>query len=162
MIEMVRDVVCPQKNIYKDGNNYQVKWRNENDIKFLEDVYIAERKTFTVKFIDFGDYIWHFMRGVFDGDGCVYISKTHDKSGKDYFYKYVSITTASFDFANGINNFLNSKGIKSKINKDSRDRVVYYVKITRKKDVLKFAELIYIDSDCWKLNRKYNIFYDLQ
>lgn len=33
MIQYIRDLVCPTKKIYKDGINYQVRWRNQTDVE---------------------------------------------------------------------------------------------------------------------------------
>ena len=101
--------------------------------------------------------MWDFIRGIFDGDGCVYTSNTKDKrTNRNYSYKYISITTASYLFANGLNNYLINNGIRSRILSDSRDRTTYYVKIFRQKDVAIFAKNIYSKETVWKLDRKYN------
>lgn len=163
MIEMIRDYVCPQKKIYRDGNNYQVKWRNKTDVELLKSMYITERKSFTTKFINFEYDMWHFIRGVFDGDGCVYYDNIKDKKyGRFYSYKRVSITTGSYSFAMQLNIFLNNNNIHSTISKDSRKRECYYVKIFRQDSVMLFAKKIYNESFDWRLKRKYDIFYNLQ
>lgn len=163
MVEMIRDYVCPQKKIYKCGNGWQVIWRNEKDVEILRSMSITNRKTFTTKFIMLEYDIWHFIRGIFDGDGCVYYSRMHDKKyNRDYTYTCVTISTASITFAEGINKFLNDNNIKSRIIRDSRDREMYYVKIMKQFSVELFAKYIYKDSGLWRLERKYNKFYHLQ
>lgn len=48
MIEQIKNIVCKTKKVYQDGNNYQVKWRNSNDISYLEKLNIVQRKTYTI------------------------------------------------------------------------------------------------------------------
>jgi intein/homing endonuclease len=165
MIQYIRDLVCPTKKVYKDGINYQVRWRNQTDVETLCQLGITERKSLTAVFPKFDNEnnIWHFIRGIFDGDGSVYNDHHYDKKyNKDYYYTRISISTASPQFANELNSFLHKYNINSRINKDSRNRDMYYIQISKQNDVKLFAQLIYQDSNQWKLIRKYNIFYNLQ
>lgn len=156
MIEKIRDIVCPTKNIYRDGNNYQVKWRNNNDVKVLNKLQIHQRKTKFVPFINIREYKWDFIRGIFDGDGCVYTNKTLDaKYGVYYNYTNISFTTGCEQFAIDLNNFLNNNNIHSKINRDSKGKEVWYVKIYRREDVLLLKEKMYENKKDWFLKRKY-------
>lgn len=156
MIEQIKNIVCPSKKIYKDGNNYQVRWRNNRDIKVLNRLGIHQRKTKTLLFLNIKRYKWDFIRGIFDGDGCVYNSTTKS-NGIDYHYKNISFTTGSKLFAIGLNDFLNKNNIYSKINKDNR-KDVWYVKIHKKEDVELFKDKIYENKKEWFLERKYQIF----
>lgn len=164
MIEQIRDLVCPNKKVYKDGDNYQVKWRNENDVQYLNSIGIHERKTFDITLPMFNCSMWHLIRGIFDGDGCVYYSTTLDKNtNKKYTYAYISFTTASKDFADKLNEFLNQNNIESKIYMDKRScgrkNETFYVKIFKKENVLLFRDFIYRDSGNWFLVRKHEKFY---
>ena len=164
MIEQIRNLVCPSKKVYKDGSNYQVQWRNENDVKYLNCIGIRERKTFDVTLPIFDFNMCHLIRGIFDGDGCIYYSTTSDKdTNKEYTYPYVSFTTASEDFAYELNEFLNQNNIESKIYTDKRScgrkHKTFYIKIFKKESVLLFRNFIYKDNDNWFLERKYEKFY---
>ena len=159
MIEQIRDLVCPSKKVYQDGNNYQVKWRNSNDVAYLNDLEIQERKTLMVPFPVFEENVWHLIRGIFDGDGCVYYSKQYDKKyGREYTYTCVSITTASEVFARDLNEFLNGNGIESKIYLDNRvnerKNLTYYISVKKRASVSKLKTLMYDDCNEWKLERK--------
>ena len=57
--------------------------------------------------------------------------------------------------------FLHKYNINSRINKDNRNRDMYYIRISKQNDIKLFAQFIYQDSNQWKLIRKYNIFYNL-
>lgn len=157
MIRKIRDLVCPTKKVYKDGNNFQVRWRNEKDIIFLKSIGIVPRKSLTIKWFEMTN-MWDYLRGVFDGDGSVYINKTLDcKHNKEYYYLNIKFTSGSYDFAKGLYDFLNTNNIHAKINKDSR-RDIYYISIQRQDDIKNFYYKIYENSKDWKLERKYNKF----
>ena len=158
MIEKIRDLVCPTKKIYKDGNNYQVKWRNKRDVRILNKLHIYQRKTKYIPFININKYKWDFIRGIFDGDGCVYINRTkYSKSGIYYNYTNISFTTGCEQFAIDLNLFLNENNIHSKIVKDNR-RDTWYVKIYKQEDVSLLKNNMYNNKKDWYLERKYLIF----
>lgn len=161
MIEQIRDIVCKTKKVYKDGNNYQVKWRNSNDISYLEKLNIVQRKTYTVGVPYFEHNMSHLIRGLFDGDGSVYDDKIIDK-GKGYIYQRISFTSGSEQFVDDLSKFLTDNDIKHKINIDSRRKdfvnKTYYLKVSKKKDVQKLKSLMYENCNNWKLKRKYDLF----
>ena len=161
MIEQIRDIVCKTKKVYKDGNNYQVKWRNTNDILYLQKFNIVERKTYTVGVPYFECNMSHLIRGLFDGDGCVYKSTTIDNN-KKYTYQYIAFTSGSKNFIDDLSVFLNNNNIHHRINIDNRSKKninkTYYVKIYKKSDVKKLKNLMYKECNNWKLQRKYDLF----
>lgn len=162
MIIKIHDLVCPNRKYYKDGDNFQVIWKNANDIKYLTSLDITEHKTDFVPFIDLSDYMGDFIRGIFDGDGCVYTSTTHDYHiNKDYNYTYISFTTGSPNFLIGLTNYLNKQNIEYNVIRDNRHKFTYNVHITKKASVKSLYDLMYKDINDWKLNRKYNKFGDL-
>lgn len=123
MIEQIRDIVCSTKKVYKDGGNYQVKWRNSSDISYLEKLNIAQRKTYTVGVPYFENNMSHLIRGLFDGDGCVYKSATTD-NGKEYMYQYISFTSGSKQLIDDLSIFLTNNDIHYTVNEDSRKKIV--------------------------------------
>ena len=159
MIVKIRDLVCPTKKVYKDGNNFQVRWRNKKDVRVLNKLGIKQRKTLNMSFVNINRDAWSFIRGVFDGDGSVYESRTYDKKMDKYYkYKYISFTCGSKDFAEGLNEFLNNNGIKSKTYKDNRNANILYVKILNVSGVDLLKQKMYNNEKEWLLTRKYNIF----
>lgn len=158
MINMIREIACPTKKVYKDGKNRQVVWRSARDIEFLADINVAERKTYTIRLPMVND-MSALIRGVFDGDGSVFTSVTHDnKFDRLYEYTYVSITSGSSLFLYDIQSFLQRVDISSRIVVDKRHKSTSQLRITRKSDVKKFKNFIYPDETIWKLERKYNKF----
>lgn len=134
---------------------------------FIEDVKKLggkERKSWDVKFpLIPKQYMPDFMRGLWDGDGCI----TFNKGDNSY---RSSIGSASKEFANGIRDCLNSVGIKSSIrtvltkkghvvvgNKLSRDSVFYVIDVgingTRR-----LRDFMYVGDSDLKMFRKYNKF----
>ena len=162
MITKIHDLACPNKKIYKDGNNFQVIWKNANDILYLQSLDIAENKTDFVPFINLSDHMGDFIRGVFDGDGCVYTSTTHDHHiNKDYNYTYISFTTGSPNFLIGLTDYFNKQNIKYNVVRDNRHKFTFNIRITQKSSVKALYNLMYKDVNDWKLIRKYDKFGDL-
>ena len=97
------------------------------------------------------------IRGIFDGDGSVYINKTKS-SGKVYSYLNASFTTGSEHFADDIIEILKSNDITAHKVKDSRKEYnCWYVKIYSKKDMKKFYEFMYNGAVLY-LDRKKDLF----
>ncbi len=161
MIEQIRNLACPTKKIYQAGKNFQVIWRNSNDWSYLNSQGIHERKTYSVGLDTSNPLVSHVIRGIFDGDGCIYESKTNDhKYGRIYSYKVVSITSGSKKLIDDIGVVLDNHGIRYSVNTDSRRTVnkTYYLKIRRKSEIQNFKNWIYENSSQWKLLRKYSKF----
>lgn len=91
-------------------------------------------------------YFPDFLRGVFDGDGCVSLGKIWQ----------INICSSSFDFLNSLRNKIGFGTIhiteKGRYNNPNYDVVQYRPKNTHEK--LKFVELIYNNNFC--LSRKFN------
>lgn len=160
IVKMISYMVSPQRKLYKAGKNYQVAWRNSRDVGILKSMGITPRKSYTVSFNYFEDNMWHYIRGLFDGDGCVYNSKEYDrKYGRVYIYKYVAFTTASMEFAKGLRSFLLENGIHTTMNPERKNSRTYSICIHRQNEVKLFADNIYNGSGMWRLERKYAKFY---
>lgn len=93
-----------KKYIEYGGNIYKNKNRNVFDIKFssgkmkldLEKMGIKPNKTMDIKYPDIPEYLQnHFMRGFFDGDGCISIrvDKRYDSVRGQF-----NICSGSYDF----------------------------------------------------------------
>ncbi len=86
LLEILRDVIVPGKPLYyeKRCNEYVLKISNKKIQDFVRSYGITENKTFTLdldeKIIN-SPYFDSFLRGYFDGDGCITTAK-HNKKGK--------------------------------------------------------------------------------
>lgn len=110
--------------------------------------YFDRDKTYTAKFPDIQDDLMrHFIRGYFDGDGC--LSLIDEKV-------YVKFLGASKEFHEGLKNVLYKNNFiftsSSKIN--SYETEMYYISINRNLEKIKFLDWIYQDCNIY-LDRKY-------
>ncbi|TKV48324.1 hypothetical protein C1I58_06295 [Bacillus sp. PIC28] len=101
-------------------------------------------KSKTIKFPEIErEFLPHFIRGVFDGDGCIYTTNRKIKN-KSYPRQDVLIVSASGGFLRGIRDTLkNEIGLEADIKDTMRTNRVYTYRFGSKKDVLKFAKYIY-------------------
>ena len=111
--------------------------------------YFDRDKTYTAKFPDIPDNLMrHFIRGYFDGDGCLSLI-----DGKIY----VKFLGASKEFHEGLKNVLEKNNFifnsSSKIN--SYGTEMYYILINRNSEKIKFLDWIYQDCNIY-LDRKYD------
>lgn len=127
------------KNIANDLRNYGLT-NNKSYNAFIPEQQIPN------------DLIRHYIRGYFDGDGCIFYNKTH--SGL-----YVSVVTASkqmsIDFCNIIKKYIDIDMYCNK--RERRDSIIFELRLNKKKDVYRFLSWIYDDSTIY-LERKYNKF----
>ena len=104
------------------------------------------------------DLIWHFIRGLFDGDGCV--TKTSNKIGKISFSIILSGTLNYF-----IKNFFNEIGLnntKDQIKNSSIKGNIYSLKYSSYKDLKCIYDNMYLNSNNLRLERKFIIFSTLK
>lgn len=169
IIEFLRNNYAPTKKIYTykhpkgKSETYSFISTNPFDVNFLMNLGITERKSLVVSMPELDENnIRHFIRGVFDGDGSVYINKTSTNyNGIRKYYEYVnaSFTTGSIVFAQQIKNILEMNNIECTIVKDSRSEInnSYYVKIYSKNSIANLYSYIYHDAHLY-LDRKRSIF----
>lgn len=104
------------------------------------------------------ELIRHFIRGVFDGDGCisVYYCKPDIKwKKKERVRAYASICSETDTLLLEIQQVLKENNIKSSMCKTTRDNM--YVLTVPKSQIRKLYEFFYTDSYFW-LDRKFNKF----
>lgn len=117
-------------------------------IEDLSSLGVVQNKSLILKFPKNIPFIKDFIRGYFDGDGCIYNSQN----------RIMLNFVGSENFCKGLCDFLQSElNIPTTAKQDKRGNS-WYIYILRIKDVIKFCEYIYSDKDCIKLNRKYEKF----
>jgi hypothetical protein len=105
---------------------------------------LLPNKTFTIEFPKIDEnLVRHFVRGYFDGDGC--ISKVDKRKSFT-----VTIFTASENFMISLVDFLSKNEIETKVNKRNSGFAIYFGK---KELINRFYKLIYDESDI-QLDRK--------
>lgn len=164
LVEYLRKTYSPDKKLYKYVNpksinaTYTFISSNMYDINFIKGLGINERKSLEVLLPQIeAKYMRHVIRGIFDGDGSVYVNKT-TSNGKQYEYVNASFTTGSEEFAENILSVLKSNCINAHKVKDLRQgKNCWYVKVYAKSDVEKFYQYLYNGATLF-LERKKNLF----
>lgn len=164
LIEFLRSNYSPKKKLYKykntrgNGITYTFITTNEYDIEFIKQMGINERKSLTLKFPSIDKtYINSMIRGIFDGDGSVYINRT--KSNNKYYEQVnASFTTGSEEFADSLLEILIENNINAHKIKELRiEKNTWYVKIYSKDDVRRLYEYMYKDCVLY-MKRKKDLF----
>jgi hypothetical protein len=143
------DVIKVSKVTLKSTNKVYYRSRyvvsGKNFCQNLINQGCTNRKTFTLKFPELEEsLIRHFIRGYFDGDGCIYSSRGRAA---------IEITSASVEFLEGIKKVFPEF---NEIKKDSRNKNVNRIYCShRKADAV--LNKLYKDSNIY-LDRKFNKF----
>lgn len=93
----IRNLLCPPKPIYEPSQNtYSVYFTNKDILKFFLENECIPNKSLVIKMPNVpSQYLPDFLRGCFDGDGCIHIS--NDKKRHN-----CEILSASKNFADAI------------------------------------------------------------
>ena len=125
----------------------------------------VQAKTFKVCFPDFlkDELLRHFIRGFFDGDGC--ISYCYAKRNNYFNNSFSSVVTftSTLDFCLGLKSFLKKiLNINSSLlcRKPENKNNIRTLQVSGNKQVIKFSEWIYRDTDLF-LKRKYDKYQDI-
>lgn len=120
---------------------YSVNFANKEVRDYLVELGLTPNKSLTLK-LNF-PITWHFLRGLFDGDGCVRKCGNNNNVSLD-------LISASIDFINQIQEFLISHNILCLIRKH---RNLYYITINKREYINLIYHLMYDDSSI-SLDRK--------
>lgn len=154
IIQWLHNVLCIGNKIYKQGNGYQIKYRNIESIDFMMNNCLTEQKSLTMQFPKIPDeYVFDFIRGYFDGDGSVILKETVYNT-----YAQVSFTSGSIEFLEKLKEILFQNSVNSQIYKDGRKNSnSYYLRVTKRSDIRNLYELLYADNfkESGYLKRKY-------
>jgi hypothetical protein len=155
-----RKIYETQPKLKNASKAYTLINTNPDTIKRLNGLGVASNKTYSQGFplIEEG-YIYDFLRGVFDGDGCIYVS--NQKYGG---YFSISFTSGSESFANDLFNTLKILGYTPKMVLDSRrkcdEHKTYYIKLNKKAEVELFMRCLYRDAQSIMIQYKYDKYYN--
>lgn len=155
--------ICEIKSFDKKTEKIYVRYTihicSKEMTKDLLNLGLHNSKSFSCNFPEIDNrFIWHFIRGLFDGDGC--ISIMNKKDGKLAFSLILSGELK--DKIKKIFNDIELNDTKDKIMYKNKDGVISSIKYTAYKDVKKIYDLIYEDSNELRLSRKYLIFSTLK
>jgi hypothetical protein len=98
----------------------------------------------------------YFLRGVIDGDGCFYINKKTNQTQFSLAGSYNQNWNYFTDILNSLNIKYNIK--KSKIKKEGKIHKSSVVRITKRNDIVKLGDFVYVNYEMDKmgLKRKYD------
>ncbi len=139
---------------------------NAEMVSILAQYNIVPRKTFIVTIPDIilnnDKYFWPYLRGLFEGDGCVLIERKWWYAKKKKINKFSLVIRASIagneKMISQISNVLSQKGILNSVYKDksaNRNHRDLYIK-GGKKGTIEFLDKLYENHNGLYLNRKYN------
>ena len=132
-------------------NSISLTLRGKQIIRDLKNLGVIPRKTFIIKYPNIPeDLNRHFIRGVFDGDGCLY--KKNEK------VRNWSIYTASKKFKDSIINIIEKEtGIKAYSYIQNNG---YTIRINKKEDVKLIGNYIYSNANIYlkRKKEKFNLY----
>lgn len=164
ILEKINKELKNEKPIYRYDyiNNYDGKERHMSEVIFaskhmcesLEKLGVIQNKTFTITFPNFlkENLYPHFIRGLFDGDGCASIYNDEDR---ERFMVSIMSTKALCD---GMKDFLKTQNINFNVNKvrGKKDENAL-IRSGSNKENKKFMEYIYKNADLY-MQRKHEKF----
>lgn len=168
----IRDIMCPQKPIYSNNNNFSLEMSQIDCINWLISWGCTPRKSKTASLTKSipEEYQKDFLRGVIDGDGCLTQSKySKKKNDKTYNYtkKVIYICSASEEFINQLQKMIPENILSVKRNYGKAKSTIKGKKIIGKVDIfrlifndsnaVKLSEYCYYDNHELSLDRKYDI-----
>lgn len=141
---------------YRSNKGFYNSTVRINNIKIynkLKELKLEPRKSLILKFPDYlpDEMLSHFMRGFFDGDGCICL-----KNGKIFKYLHLNLVS-SYDFLFKYREILEKKCSINRRKIIKRDNI-YLLDITRKRDLLKIKDFLYKNATIY-LERKKNKFF---
>ena len=170
LLELKKDLEYTGEIYYPEYNNNEniysrINFSSKKICNDLRKHGIHENKSFTYNNLPniSDDLMPHFIRGYFDGDGSVYVSKSRKNinKGSDKVYNTYNFNIiATKEFCENLNAYLSPILLyNSKIPKHVGSNMYYY-KISNKDILIKIYNYLYKDSTIY-LNRKYNIWREI-
>lgn len=160
ILEDMRNEIGSEKELeYIDNSNkhtfgytYKNMWRlnmfSKHMCETLENIGMMPNKSLKITFPNIDESLYsHFIRGLFDGDGCI-----HNGNGR---ITYHCSITGTYDLCNYLKDYFQTLGIRSNVREASNHNGITAVfEVYRKKDTKDFLDFIYKDAEMY-LDRKY-------
>ena len=144
-------------NKHTGGYSYKNQWRlnmfSKHMCESLKKIGMIPNKSLKVTFPDIDTNLYsHFIRGLFDGDGCL-----HNSNGKSTYHCSI---TGTYNLCNYLKEYFKTIGINSHVRDASNHNGITAVfEVWRKDDAKKFLDFIYQDAEMY-LERKYQRYLD--
>lgn len=158
IVEIFKEKLKTNKPIFsvKKTNSISFSFQNKIISEQLYNFGLIPNKSLILKFSDKipSEYLKDYIRGYFDGDGCVSITKNKNSSSLRVHF------VGTYEMLEGIQNVLINKLniTKTKINQISKNKNTFQFEIRRKNDIILFRDYIYYDN-CICLTRKKEKFF---
>lgn len=137
-------------------NKMSINWISSRELgNYLIENNFKNKNNGTFIHKKFENYISHFLRGIFDGDGCITISKSNQKYLQTSIYfssSYEQNWTYLEDILHKIKVNYKIRKLKDKLGKSSQ------LYINESMSIYNLCEFMYKDSKDMRLDRKYNKF----
>lgn len=130
---------------------------------------VSQRKSWSIRFNDIvkhvpNEFIRDYIRGYFDGNGCICISNTNKTKDSSKWFFSCNFTSGSVEFLQGLRDFLLSVGVKSQIRTEESKPNTFRLFIGGMSNCDKFIKYIYYNSNICldrKLFKTKNIYRNL-
>ena len=126
---------------------------------------VVQNKSSIIKFINIDDVLMsHFIRGYFDGNGCICISNKNKTKDSSKWFFACNFTSGSVEFLQGLRDFLLSVGVKTQIRTELSKPNTFRLFIGGMSNCDKFIKYIYSNSNICldrKLFKTKNIYRNL-
>lgn len=157
LIKTCKEILKTDKPIYHYQNYYALVISSQRFHNSLKKHGVLTRKSWK----EYGLptlsklLMWHFIRGIFDGDGSFYID---DRS--KWKYLCASFSCGSQRFLQEIKEWLKKQNIKTqniRFDRKPNDKGSWQLRISRKEAIKKFTTYLYKNNNNCYLERKYKI-----
>ena len=143
----------------KQHNNKNAYYLTVNSVVMsdkLDEMGCVQAKSFVLKWPNINmnqEQSWHFLRGIWDGDGSIKLRKHKGISRRGI---KVELSSASLEFLSNVKQFIDKIDIKNKIiHTDKTSRCQRLIINGTYKNSLKFLNMIYSNCGELKMMRKY-------
>jgi len=112
--------------------SFRVQFKNVMFYQFLETIGLTPRKSKTIGRLNIPPmFLWDFLRGVYDGDGCSY--SYWDTRWRSSFMFYTSFVSASHDFVKWLQDEIQAQaGVLGRIEAPKSARAVFQLRYAKK------------------------------
>lgn len=154
-LHKLQDIMSHKGTLRKDCRGVNINYCLDINSPKLKELLLSlkvdSNKKFTPPFVDCNLYTKDFIRGIFDGDGCLSYTYTSG-SFKNVLF---DITSGSVNVIKGISEFLKLINIEYSISETTKVNTCYSIRISSIDTIITLLNLLYDNSGIAKLDRKY-------
>lgn len=180
-LEILKNIIAPNyrllfmperinKRGIKSNSMCSFQLYNKHISDVLNSYNFGKNKTYNSKSVNKivpNNFMWHFIRGYFDGDGCISKSDTikrhttKDGKLKEYHHNNIGWTIISKDklILEELNLFMNNSGVNTYIYPDSKGN--FLLGTHKLQEIQKIYKYLYKDSTNLKMERKFKKFTEI-